>query len=145
MKKKFLILVAFLLTGIIALSACALRKTAITAEEFLEKAEAAGFKIDEYVSEECVYALKYGNEIEIEFIVYSSIANAKYIFSSEKYELEWYSGSSSSVSALNYEYYKITSGGFFYVVFRVDNTFVYAWAYAKHKNEVNDFLKSIGY
>jgi len=151
MKKFFLFLIA--VVTIFALSACALKKNVITAEQFSEKAAAAGYDVEDASdlysdATECLAANKTSGDIvvyQIYFEVFPTVAQAKLDFNYNESDLSSKGGSSASASALNYDSYKLSSGGYYYAMCRVENTMVYVGAPAEYKNEISDFLKTIGY
>lgn len=141
MKKVFVLAVslliavglAFTLTGCKAISPVSL-------EDFTEKAGAAGYTVETKDNT----ALAYNeHEYVINFTVYETAAEAKDDYNVRKDRLPS-SGSSTEVN-LAYSYVKLTSGGKYYVIYRVEATFLYVEADSAHKAEINSFLKSIGY
>jgi len=155
--KKTTIAISAILVCVILLASCGGPKTAISAEEFKEKAEQAGLTVmdttiidlteDGWFDIESSCIAK-GNNYRIEFSVFSTEQQAAAFYNEYKIYIESMKGSSSSYSDVNlsnYNKYTQTSAGIYSVVSRIDNTVVYASASADYKLEINDFLKDIGY
>lgn len=141
-----------LLTMLFTLSACSPR-TAITAGEFTSKATDAGYTIvdakDQYEESFIVdYKIALKDGYQVEFCVVSTVEQAIAAYNQNKniFEIEKGNAASSSEASMsNYSKYTQTSNGFYYVISRVDNTFIYAKVDSKHKDEVSGFIESLGY
>lgn len=55
------------------------------------------------------------------------------------------SSSESSVSVSNYSKYTLTTNGWYYVVSRIGNTFLYVVTASENKDAVNSVLEALGY
>jgi hypothetical protein len=90
------------------------------------------------------------DKYQIEFYVVPSIEQAKNAYQENKTNIEKAEKAASvtshkSVSVKNYSYYKATTGDLYYVISRVDNTFIYAVIPVKYKNEAADTIAELGY
>jgi len=138
---------------IFVLAACGQSRTALTANEFVAKMEAAGFDIvdakdqfEEGVVEAVFIALN--DNYQIEFYVVPSVSQAESAFEQNKSNFEAASGGSSShkyVSMKNYSYFFQTASDTYYAVSRIDNTFIYVMADAAYKKEIGDIISDLGY
>ena len=150
MKKKLCLVIALLL---LAVTFAGCTRTPITAEEFEEKAGAAGFEItvldDEIAAqyERDLELTKYDDGIWMNFTYCFTEADAKILYDSwvASEGLERASGSYSQANMSNYNYYKLTSGNGYFVAYRVEKAVLYIDAYKAYKSEVNDFLESLGW
>ena len=155
--KRLLIIVL----AVIMLVGCSASRTAITVEEFIAKAEAAGYSVrdrmDEDHPDEALYyydATKAtgGPETiefrQITFMIFTTDEYSKSVFKNQKTEYEKNKAEEYSIEEKTndkFEYYYLTSDGKFSVVSRVENTIIFAWADEEFKTETSDFLKTIGY
>ena len=154
--KKLTILTVFLLTFFM-LAGCQTSRSAISAEEFKTKAEAAGYTVQDASSQypdgqvdEYWIAVKLSDAIDyqIEFAVVPTAEQAKGAYEQNKADFESKKGNftvHSTVSIGNYSYYYLTTSARFQVISRVDNTFIYIDAEKEYKDEIENFLQSIGY
>ncbi|MCL2672140.1 MAG: hypothetical protein FWF10_08910 [Clostridiales bacterium] len=156
MKKRmaFLLALLFLLA---AAGGCQSDRTPINAAEFQAKAEAAGLLVVdaiEQVPEGAVeaYLIAVAGidaiEYQIEFIVMPSVEEAIDAYQQNYTVFEAKKGSVSSYTSMNmrnFSYYKLSTNGMYYVISRIDNTFIYIDADDAYKGAINDFLKAIGY
>ena len=153
MKKTLKMAVALaLLVMVFTLTACTPR-AAITAGEFAEKAGAAGYTIidakDQFGEGDVVeYKIAAKDGYQIEFGVVPTIGQANVAYNQNKANFELEKGnvsSNSEVNLSNYSKYTQNSDGTYYVVSRIDATFIYAKVDAKYKDEVSNFIQSLGY
>lgn len=87
-------------------------------------------------------------DYQIEFYVVPTVEQAQATFKENKESFELEKGAvstDSSVSLSNYSVYKQTSNGQYYVISRVENTFIYAVTPDENKKAVNDLLDTLGY
>ena len=150
MKKASIIVLVVLLT--LSVWGCS-SKTPITANEFQAKMTAAGFEIiDAYDqlgggdAEAALIAIN--DDYQIEFYVVPTEAQAITAFNQNKRNFEDAKGNSSSntsVALANYGVYKLSTGGMYYVISRIDNTFIYIVTDAANKASVDENLKVLGY
>ena len=155
MKKAALLLGFVLLFSMMA--GCQMSRTPVDADTFKTKAEAAGYTVNETTNVypdgadgDCLLAIKNPDAIEyqIEFVILSTTEQAKKLYQEKYSEYESKKGissSHSSVSVGNYSYYHLTTNGKYYVVSRTENTFLFVATSETYKNEISDFLGSIGY
>ena len=152
MKKTATAILALLLC-VTLLASCGSPKTAISMKTFDTKAEQAGFTIvdaaDQFEEDavESVHVAM-GDGYQIEFYIVSTEQQAIMAYSQNKANFEAAKGSSSSnseVNLSNYSKYTQTSAGYYSVISRIDNTFIYVNANASYKSDINSFLKEIGY
>ena len=148
--KKFIGIIALVITCCFVFAACSPR-TETTAEEFKTKAEAAGYTVTETkavinTAMSSMTAEKNGYEIIFTDFI-SSFNDAKSAFNEYYSIFHLKNGSYTSVTGvLNYDYYKITSDGKYYVVSRISATLVLIYgAQSSYKKEIDAFLKQIGY
>ena len=151
---------AFFLTAIVTLmmlASCKASRTPINAEDFKTKAEAAEYTVqdalDQFpagVANDYLIAFKGTTAIDyqIEFADVPTVEQAVSAYQENRSKFEEQKGSSSvqsSVSAGNYSYYKLASNGRYYVISRIENTFIYIDASVEYKDEIVEFLRNIGY
>jgi len=132
-------------------------KAPISADEFTTKAETAGYIVQDGVDQfpegavdEYLLAIKGTDEIDyqIEFAVVPTVEQAKSAYQENYDKIESKKGLFSthiSVSIGNFSSYKLTTDEKYYVISRIENTFIYVDASAEYKDEIDDFLESIGY
>ncbi|WP_440895503.1 hypothetical protein ACS127_13200 [Amphibacillus sp. Q70] len=151
MKKKLYGIV--LVLSVLLLSACSGSKTALSAEEFQAQMEEAGYEIhdafDQFPEGSVESVLLAANDdYQIEFYVVLTVEQAQSAFNENKDSFESEKGNvstDSSVSLSNYSVYKQTTNGQYYVVSRVENTFIYVVTPDENKQAVNDVLETLGY
>ena len=157
--KKVLSISIALIAILVVMTGCEMSRTAIDAETFKEKAEAADLTVQDSTAQQegndiiDEYYIAYkgsadATEYQIEFVIFSSEDVAKSDYLKHKNDVEALKGSvSSSTSAEigNYAYYTLTTDGKYYVISRVDNTLVYVETTDEHKSVVSDFIKGLGY
>jgi len=149
MKKTtvFLVLVICL-----TLAGCSGR-TAIGADAFSETMESLGYEIlditDNYDEEgvsSVLLAIK--DDYQIEFF---ELASTELAVSSYNYNVDIVESYNSLTSAhtsatvSNYSFYTLSTAEDYYVVSRVDNTFIYAHVPSAHKDEAGAAIKELGY
>lgn len=147
MKKSLLIIITFVAAIVFSACSFSLTKEVISGNIFVEKATDADFAVEDLSDEDGSYFLaeKHSGGIEIEFMVLSDVSEAEDYYSYAKNSIPVKGGSTSEVNAINYQSYKINSDGYYYVVYRIENTFLSVAADSKYRKEVSSFLKSIGY
>ena len=149
---------ALLIVTLLVLTSCQMSRTAITADEFKSKAEAAGFTIQDSKDQfedglVADYLIAFKGDVsaidyKIEFLVLPTVDDAKVSYNQNQTAIEAKKGNFSSYSSLslgNYSVYTQTSNGKYSIVSRTDNTLVYIDADEKYKGEISEFLKTIGY
>ena len=157
MKSKKRIFLGIVLSFIVlfTLTGC-FKKTPITAEEFISKAEAYGLKAEDkteqYAAEEkrIVKYVMASNEKgwNVEFFELATVDDCRSLYDSGQQEMEEAKAavsSSSTVNGSNNQKYSQTSNGYFYVISRIDKTLVYIETKAANKDDVKAFLKTINY
>jgi len=151
MKKTGFIILLVLLT--VAVWGCGGTKTPLTADEFTAKMAEAGFEImdayDQFEEGTVEVALVAGNNnYQIEFYIVPTEDQAISAFNQNKSTFEDAKGNSSSNTSVNFAHYgayKMTSGGMYYVISRIDNTFIYVVTDVENKESLNEILKALGY
>lgn len=156
--KKLKVLFAFLMAFIImsVSPACGMlkNKEAIDGDDFTEFMEDEGFTVEditsEYDEEDGVEAviIAYNDDYQIEFYIVETIRQAKSAYTQNKDDFEDMKGSGSSnveVNIANYSKYTQKSDGTFSVISRIENTFIYLEADDKYQDDIEDYLKELGY
>lgn len=157
-KRKLIVGLVILLVVIAAVPVFLLLNTSprvpLAAQEFTVRIEEAG-----YVAENRLHQLGAGNAetflvVEsdwffIEFLVFSTEARARQVYSSTRRDLEdARSGGASShteVSLSNFSRFTQTFSGQYAVVSRIENTLVFAHTTFEHRSRMNDLLGTLGY
>jgi len=137
---------------ILTFSACSLKKSPITAQNFTNKAESLGYTINNVTSQyegstvNSLLAVEDDKNFQIEFHEVETQAQASGAFSENKKDFdETGSGMTTSSSGSNWARYSKTAGGIYGIVSYIDNTFIYARVPEEHKQAVIDFFKELGY
>ncbi|MBE6752779.1 MAG: hypothetical protein E7559_00245 [Ruminococcaceae bacterium] len=156
MKKICCVILSVLLVcSLFCLSGCK-EKVSVDAAAFTSAMEELGYtvKSESYqfqgATKEIKVYLAYdndGNDL-IEFYVLDSAETAVALFNDNKAFFESsVSGASSksSVSAANYNTFRLTADGEFKVLSRIDNTMVFVSVPTEYKDAVNTALDKIGY
>jgi len=155
MKKTALLFVTIAIFAM--LSGCQTSRTPLDAAGFTEKAEAAGYTVQDAADQfpegavnDCLLAIMGTDTVlyKIEFAVVPTVEQANSAYWENRSNIEASKGSASSntsVSMDNYAYYKLTSDGKYSVISRIENTFVYVVASSEYKDEIAAFLQDIGY
>jgi hypothetical protein len=150
------LLVFSLLVFILALSSCGIfaPRTALTADEFKSKMEEAGYivtnakdQFDAGMVDDVLLAAKDGH-YQIEFFIVPTVDQAKAAFSENKTGFEEIDESGASTlngNGSNYAYYRKSTADGYYVVSRIENTFIYVDASSDFKDEIKGILKELGY
>jgi hypothetical protein len=150
--KKRILGVLLVVSMVLVLCGCS-KKEAITADDFKSKMEDLGYKITDATGQfkgqpvdSVQLALK--DDYKIEFYVLPSVELAQSSFTENKSKIENINTSFSTTKSLeikNFSYYTRTTGTIYYVVSRVDNTFIYVAAKAEYKDEISDIVSKFGY
>jgi len=150
--KKRILGVLLVVSMLLILCGCS-KKDPITADSFKLTMEDLGYKITDATGQfagqpvdSVQLALK--DDYQIEFYVVSSVDQAQSAYNQNKTNIENVKTSSSSMKSIelkNYSYYSVTTGEKYYVVSRVDNTFIYIAAPVKDKDEISDIVSKLGY
>jgi hypothetical protein len=129
-------------------------KPAIPATEFVTKARAAGFTVEEgtcSISSKAVaaYVAKGGGgEFDIQFFEFKTKTVAQAVFKAAQSTLEKIPGSVSSkvsVSVGNWGQFGRTIGGHYAYAAYIENTAVYALVNERYKTNIQTFMKELGY
>jgi len=156
MKRLKKILLGFVFFAILfSITGCEDKKS-ITVLEFQEKAQEKGYIVQDVKSQfanidyilNAYIAGKSDYTYQIEFYELDTVENAIEFYQNNKKIFEdskASTSSSSSVSLKNYSKYSLTTDGKYKVISRIDNTVIYLNVEQQYKNEVKDFLDSIGY
>lgn len=151
MKKR--ILGVLLVVGmLLVLSGCS-KKEAITADGFQSVMEDSGYTITDVTGQfkgQPVDSVQLAtkDDYQIEFFVVPTVDQAQNAYNQNKSTFENEEKSSStkkSAEMKNFSYYTMTSGGVYYVVSRVDNTFIYLHAPEKYKDQISEIISELGY
>ncbi|MCL1790858.1 MAG: hypothetical protein FWG40_05795 [Peptococcaceae bacterium] len=156
MKKVSVLLVVVTAIMLVLLTGCQTSRTPLTANEFKTKAEAAGYDVQDAKSQfaegvvsDYLIAVKGTTAIDyqIEFAVVPTANQAIDSYHQNRTTFENKPGTATYTSANvgNYSNYYVTKGGRYYVISRIDNTFIYIDASADYKDEIASFLKELGY
>lgn len=147
--KKILILFLIL---IVLLSGCKSSKTPISAQDFKTTMEehqfVTGDATQQYNGQVEEVIIANNGHYQLEFFVMPSEDSARISFNTNKSNFETKKvGQSSQKSASlgNYDYYYMSSNDIYYIVSRIDNTFLYGTVSKEYKGEVQSLLKELGY
>jgi len=155
MKKSFFFLP--IVITLVVLIGCQSSRTPITANEFTVKAETVGYTIQDAANqfpegsvENYLIAFKGTDTIDykIEFAVLPTVEQTINAYAENRNTFESKKGTASvysSVSMGNYSYYTLTTDNKYYVISRIENTFIYVDVSAEYKDEIVKFLQDIGY
>jgi len=146
-------LAILLAIAVFALAGCG-SKTALTAEQFKSKMEAAGYEVQdatyqyEGLVDQCFIAVKGNFEYQIEFYVVATESQAVGAYNQNKEQFQSKKSNASAETTKevsNYGKYTLNTGGNYSVISRVDNTFIYIDASNDYRDEINKTLDSLGY
>ena len=150
--KKRILGVLLVVSMVLVLCGCS-KKEAITADDFKSKMEDLGYKITDATGQfkgqtvdSVQLALK--DDYQIEFYVLPSVEQAQSAYTQNKSNIENVKASVSTNKSLeikNFSYYTRTTDSIYYVVSRVDNTFIYVAAKVEYKDEISDIISKFGY
>ena len=155
MKKSFFFL--SIIMALVILIGCQSSRNPITANEFTAKAETVGYTVQDAANqfpkdavEDYLIAIKGTDTIDyqIEFAVVPTVEQAINAYTENRNTFESKKGTASvysSVSMGNYSYYTLTTDNKYYVISRIENTFIYVDVSAEYKDEIVKFLQDIGY
>jgi len=144
-----LLVLAFCLTGCFS-------KTVISSSEFTTKMSGLGYTViditDQYSSidyvNHVIVAQNVSNNFQIEYFELSNSEYASQAYLTNINTMESSKGSSAtgtSFSGTNYQKQTQSSNGEYWVVSRVDNTFIFAHTSDVNKDAVNNVLDTLGY
>ena len=152
--KKLLLFSLLCITLLVALTGC-LSKTAITADSFKSSMESMNYVVVDYTSQfdsedvKKVYAgINPTGSFQIEFFELGteSLARSSYLTNLETMEKSKGSMSSStSFTGTNYEKATQTSNNEYWLVSRVENTFIFVHSSDTNKDAINKVVDSLGY
>ena len=152
MKMKKMGFLCLALVFMFAISACALNKTAITAEEFTTAATSSGFTVvdetDQYEGKTVISLLAADSteSFQVEFHEVETQAQASSAYLQNKSTLDGIdSGTTISSNGNNWAKFSKTAGGAYGVISYIDTTFIYVRAPQEHKQAIQDLLKELGY
>ena len=155
---KKLALIALLGLAVFTLMGCG-KKTVITKDEFIQKAEAnkmltednsAEFAEYDYLKSVISAGVVSDNTVKwkCDFMTASDDDYAKRLFASNKEKVDGMitgSTSNSSVNMGNYNTYSLNGDGKYAYLSRVDDTLLYLVVDEKYKEEAKAFVKTLGY
>ena len=148
MKKAFeFCMLALAAAAVVSLSGCSAR-SAVSYGDFEQKAEAAGFKVSEQTapSEEVtkdLSAAKDGSDTQFSFLTFDTDTHAQSWYFSQKDSLP--AGGKTLVDSDSYNKFTLSNGEIYYVLVRMDNTFLSCQTTVSKADEVGSFLNSIKY
>ena len=141
------IISCFLLTG------CGGNKKSITADTFQNEMEKKNYTVqdvtatyDEETTSKALFAVN--TEYQIEFYALKNGAGAKssYDFNKSRVVIQkTKDAKEKEVKKGNYVYYTLESSKVYTVISKVDNTVIYASTDSKHKKEIEEVIKNLGY
>lgn len=148
------ILCAFLsvlmLAGLFA--GCDTSRTPKSAEQFRNQMEAEGFTIVDVTDEVGNSMLTNGlvaegKDFQLEFYVFSTneIGEQVYNENVRMFKEEYTNGTSSSMTASNYNYFRYTTEEKFLLVSQIDNTMIWCSVDKACKDEVIRLVEALGY
>lgn len=152
--KKILKLCAAILAAVTVLSlvGCSAR-TPVTTDVFKKQAETAGFTVTDGSTENAsvtkyLSAVKAESGTELVFILFNTEAGASEMYTSIKSSIS--AGTATSATSTNidssfYNKYTLLNGELSHTLARMGTTIVYGKATSVHKNQVDDFFKTIKY
>ncbi len=154
--RRICLIALVVLFGLALLTGCIdLTKTSIDAETFKTRMEGLGYSIvdatnqfDSSLVNKVYIALDSTRSYQIEFYEQYSNEAAQGSFITNKTKMENAKTSSSmstSLTGQNYERVTQDSGGEYWVVSRIDNTFIFVNTNSANKDAVNNALESLGY
>jgi len=134
-----------------------LNKKPVTVEKFESVAKENGYVIaidkdfealDEV--ESVRIAINEEKGYQIDFYVLKDSSIAKNLYNNNKaafidIKSEYSNSSSSSADSPKYQKYTVTTSGHFLYIARINNTVIYVNESPEHKNEINKFIKKLGY
>ena len=154
MNKRISLMVLVITLGAILLTGC-FSKIGITAEDFKTTMEGMGYTIVDATSQfsssavnKVYLAVDEGQDYQIEFFELGNVNDAVSSYNTNVSKMENAKGnisSSSSISGTNFDKKTQTSNGTYWVVSRIDNTFVYVEVDEEYKTAVKSVLEQIGY
>ncbi len=155
MKKNAISLIVVLLLFMFLLTGCA-RKTALTVNKFNEIAKKHDCLTEEnlefydsFIDITEGSKAKYSDKWEVNFYVLSGNKDAEVMFEKQKNIAMSYEKSSYTLKNIikmsNYETYQIEGNGHMAYLIRVDNTVLYVDCLDEYKEDVENFIKELGY
>lgn len=148
LKKAFkFCLLAIAAAAVMTLGGCSARSS-VSYGDFEQKAEAAGFKVSEQTapSEEVtkdLSAVKDGSDTQFNFLTFDTPTHAQSWYFSQKDSLP--AGGQTLVDSDSYNKFTLSNGEIYYVLVRMDNTFLSCQTTVSKADEVGSFLSSIKY
>lgn len=153
-RSQFLVLLATVVL-LFSATSCGLLEpgTALTADGFREKMTDAGYEImdatDQFEDGEVdTVLIAVAKDHQIEFYAMSSVAKAETAFAVNRTDFEALGGtgtSSTSRQGVNFDRYTKTTADGYYVVSRIESTFVFVSEEIEDKEAAQEALKLIGY
>ena len=126
-------------------------RTAITAEQFTEKATDAELTVTDLTEEFAglfvvvLSATDGAESFRIEFVETENQSQAGSLFSQNRIYLETIGGIHTTVSGINWGRKTRTAGGEFFYVAYIDNTVVFAQAPGEYSDFIREFMRELGY
>lgn len=135
------------------MTACS-SKTPQTVSGFTEVMEAADFEVQDVTSDTETNGLAtavlvaVGENYQIEFFELTDSETGEGVFYNNKQiftDEHSVQTMSSEVTSGNYNYYAFNADGNFHMIARIDNTMLYCEAAKEYKDEIVEFVKTLGY
>lgn len=154
MKKYALMPILLILT--LVLNGCGLLtpRTELNAEQFTARMKEAEFGVMDVSGQfdeglvETVLVASIDGGYQIEFFALPDVEQAKTAFEQNKTDFEAIDesgGSTFTTSGVNFSTFSRTTDIGYYVVSRIESTFIYVNAPVEYKNDINKYLKILGY
>ena len=145
MKKKILIILlcCIMLTGCFSKEAISMSKFMGMSSKYNYTLGDVTNQYDSYNVREAVVSKADGYQIE--FYVLETVKDANNMFNVNKNDFKKSSGTNTSIKATNYETFKLTNDESYMYICRVDNTLLYVNTDIRYKEQIEEFIKELGY
>jgi len=146
------IVIIFILILTFVMSACALNKTPITAQEFYSKLSELGFNVNNIPEQQggavinAIIAVAPSGNYRIRFYEFTTQAHASEIFSTTSASFDQASsGTSSSLNGKNWASRTRTVGDEFAFISFIDTTFIMVGTHIEYRQEILDIMRELGF
>ncbi len=137
----------------VLLTACSSGPKPLTASQFTSKMESQGFEVYDVTSQFEAglvnsVLLATNGKYQLEFYITPTVESAFASFSSNQdvFSQNKADGDTDTTDeGDNYNRYQLTAGGNYYVISRIDNTFIYCTAPAEYQADIDSTLDYLGY
>jgi len=153
MIKKVLLTALVIMLALSLLTACS-PKEYLTGAGFADIVERAGYTVDDFTDDfdgpdyAYIQAVAPDGSFIIDFFVAASVEETRDMYKEIKKELDSLGGvwrSRIQNNAANYNLYRGTNDGVYYVASRIENTLLYIETDAEYRKEVDEILEKLGY